>query len=222
MSAITCGAGDGASRTLRIGGADPLLTPGIPGFPILALLMGAFIIHGLTPGPFLFQERPDVVWGLIASMYLGNVILLVLNLPLVGLWAKLLEIRYPFLYSGILLFCTVGDNDTQWKAGRIRMLTIMDTGRTKFYPDLPTTAEPGFPTILSASTRGIAAPRGVPGPIMKKLQDVFYKAMMTKEHMDMLEKAGQPVKIMPGEEFGKYYREQFKVAKKWVDYVRKK
>lgn len=86
----------------------PLLTLGIPGSPTLAVLMGAFIIHGLTPGPFLFKERPDVVWGLIASLYLGNAILLVLNLPLVGLWAKLLEIRYQYLYSGILLFCILG------------------------------------------------------------------------------------------------------------------
>jgi tripartite-type tricarboxylate transporter receptor subunit TctC len=121
-----------------------------------------------------------------------------------------------------VLFCTVGDNFTHWKAGRIRMLTIMDKERSKFYPDLPTTAELGFPTVLSAATRGIAAPKGVPVPIMKKLQDVFHKAMMTKEHIDMLENAGQPVKIMLGEEFGKYYRENLEVAKKWVDYVRKK
>ena len=86
----------------------PLLTLGIPGSPTLAVLMGAFIIHGLTPGPFLFKEHPNVVWGLIASLYLGNLILLVLNLPLVGFWAKLLEIRYQFLYPGILLFCVLG------------------------------------------------------------------------------------------------------------------
>lgn len=121
-----------------------------------------------------------------------------------------------------VLFCTVGDNYTQWKAGRIRMLTIMDKERNKFYKDLPTTAELGFPTVLSASTRGIAVPKGVPGPIMTKLQDVFHKSMMTKEHIDMLEQAGQPVKIMLGEEFTKYYWEQFKVAQKWVDYIRKK
>ncbi len=86
----------------------PLLTLGIPGSPTLAVLMGAFIIHGLTPGPFLFKERPDVVWGLIASLYMGNIILLILNLPLIGFWAKLLEIRYQFLYPGILLFCILG------------------------------------------------------------------------------------------------------------------
>jgi putative tricarboxylic transport membrane protein len=97
-----------ANNSYANGAMVPLLTLGIPGSPTLAVLMGAFIIHGLTPGPFLFKERPDVVWGLIASLYLGNVILLVLNLPLVGLWAKILEIRYQYLYPGILLFCVLG------------------------------------------------------------------------------------------------------------------
>jgi putative tricarboxylic transport membrane protein len=121
-----------------------------------------------------------------------------------------------------VLFCTVADNFSQWKAGRIRMLTIMDKERTKFYPDLPTTAELGFPTVLSASTRGIAGPKGIPGPIIKKIEQIFQKAMMSKEHMEKLESAGMPVKIMLAEEFGKYYWESYKVAKKWVDYVRKK
>lgn len=121
-----------------------------------------------------------------------------------------------------VLFCTVADNYSQWKAGRIRMLTIMDKQRTKFYPDLPTTAELGFPTVLSASTRGIAGPKGIPAPIMKKIEQIFQKAMTSKEHMDKLENAGMPVKIMLAEEFGKYYWESYKVAKKWVEYVRKK
>jgi putative tricarboxylic transport membrane protein len=97
-----------ANNSYANGAMVPLLTLGIPGSPTLAVIMGAFIIHGLTPGPFLFKERPDVVWGLIASLYLGNVILLVLNLPLVGFWAKLLEIKYQYLYPGILLFCILG------------------------------------------------------------------------------------------------------------------
>lgn len=120
-----------------------------------------------------------------------------------------------------VLFCTVGDNFTQWKAGRIRMLTIMDKERSKFYPDLPTTAELGFPTVLSASTRGIAAPKGIPQPILKKLEEIFKKAMESKEHMEKLEGAGQPVKIMLSEEFSNYYWESYKVAKKWVEQVRK-
>jgi tripartite-type tricarboxylate transporter receptor subunit TctC len=120
------------------------------------------------------------------------------------------------------LFCTVGDNFTQWKSGRIRMLTIMDKTRSKFYPDLPTTAEGGYPTVLSASTRGVAGPKGIPEPIKNKIQDVIQKAMMTKEHMDKLETAGHPVKIMVGKEFVDYYWESYKVAKKWVEYMRKK
>jgi tripartite-type tricarboxylate transporter receptor subunit TctC len=121
-----------------------------------------------------------------------------------------------------VLFCTVADNYVQWKAGRIRMLTVMDKERTKFYADVPTTAELGFPGVLSASTRGIAAPKGLPDPVMKKLQDVFKKAMMSKDHIEKLESAGQPVKILVGEEAVKYYWDSYQVAKKWVQHVRKK
>ena len=121
-----------------------------------------------------------------------------------------------------VLFCTVGDNFTQWKAGRIRMLTIMDKERTKFYPDLPTTAELGFPTIHFRRHPGIAAPKGVPEPIMKKLQDVFKKAMMTKEHSKNWKVRGSLLKSWWARSSQDYYWESFKVAKKWVDYVRKK
>jgi tripartite-type tricarboxylate transporter receptor subunit TctC len=121
-----------------------------------------------------------------------------------------------------VLFCTVGDNFSQWKSGRIRMLVIMDEKRSKFYPDLPTSAEVGYPTVISASTRGLAGPKGIPDPIKNKIQDVFKNAMMSKEHMEKLEGAGHPVRIMVGEEFVKYYWESYKVAQKWVDHVRKK
>jgi putative tricarboxylic transport membrane protein len=86
----------------------PFLTLGIPSSPTIAVLMGAFIINGITPGPFLFTERPDLVWTVIASFFVGNVILLALNLPLVGLWAKLLELPFHYLAVGVLLFCVVG------------------------------------------------------------------------------------------------------------------
>ena len=86
----------------------PLLVLGVPSSPTIAILMGAFIINGLTPGPFLFKERPDLVWTVIASFFTGNVILLILNLPLVGLWAKILKVPYQYLCAGTLLFCIVG------------------------------------------------------------------------------------------------------------------
>ena len=86
----------------------PLLVLGVPSSPTIAVLMGAFIINGLTPGPFLFKEHPDLVWTVIASFFTGNVILLILNLPLVGLWARLLKVPYQYLCAGTLLFCILG------------------------------------------------------------------------------------------------------------------
>src|SRR5262245_43350297 len=86
----------------------PLLTLGIPNSPTIAVLMGAFIVNGLTPGPFLFKERPDLVWAVIASFMVGNVILLILNLPFVGLWARLLRLPYQYVCVGTLLFCIIG------------------------------------------------------------------------------------------------------------------
>jgi putative tricarboxylic transport membrane protein len=86
----------------------PLLTLGIPGNAAIAMIFAALMIHGITPGPFLVKEHADVFWGVIASMYIGNVMLLVLNLPLVGLWAQLLRVPYGILGPVILLFTVVG------------------------------------------------------------------------------------------------------------------
>ena len=86
----------------------PLLTLGIPTSNTTAILLGAFQNYGIQPGPQLFEKNGALVWALIASMYIGNVMLLILNLPLVGLWVKLLKIPKPPLYAGILIFATVG------------------------------------------------------------------------------------------------------------------
>ncbi len=86
----------------------PLLTLGIPTSATAAILLAAFQVYNLQPGPLLFQNAPDLVWALIASLYIGNVMLLVLNLPLIRLWVKILEIPRPLLYSGILVFATLG------------------------------------------------------------------------------------------------------------------
>lgn len=86
----------------------PLLTLGIPGNAAIAMIFAALMIQGITPGPFLVTQHPDVFWGVIASMYLGNVMLLILNLPLVGLWVQMLRIPYGILAPVIVLFCTVG------------------------------------------------------------------------------------------------------------------
>jgi TctA family transporter len=86
----------------------PMLTLGIPAGTIFALMLGAMLIHGIEPGPQIMSEHPDLFWGLVASMWLGNLMLLVLNLPLVGIWIKLLGIPYRFLYPMILVFSCIG------------------------------------------------------------------------------------------------------------------
>src|SRR6187549_793704 len=86
----------------------PMLTLGIPSNPTMALMIGALMIQGIAPGPQVMTERPDLFWGLIASMWIGNLMLLVLNLPLVGLWIRLLQMPYRLLYPLILVFCCIG------------------------------------------------------------------------------------------------------------------
>ncbi len=86
----------------------PLLTLGIPSNAVMALMVGALIIQGIQPGPRMVEAQPDLFWGLIASMWIGNVMLLIINLPLIGMWVKLLAVPYKFLYPSILVFCCIG------------------------------------------------------------------------------------------------------------------
>jgi len=86
----------------------PLFTLGIPASPTIAVLLGAFMMNGLTPGPFLFRDKPDFVWAVIASLYIGNLILLILNLPLVSIWVRLLRIPYSILFPAVLALTVVG------------------------------------------------------------------------------------------------------------------
>ncbi len=94
----------------------PMLSLGIPSNPVMALMMGALMIQGIQPGPSMIGEQPTLFWGLIVSMWVGNLFLLLLNLPLVGVWARMVTIPYHYLYPGILLFCVIGayslNNDT--------------------------------------------------------------------------------------------------------------
>ncbi|MFZ5732660.1 MAG: tripartite tricarboxylate transporter permease [Pseudomonadota bacterium] len=98
-----------AANNAAAGGAFiPLMTLGIPPNVVMALLLGAFIIHGLQPGPLMITQNPQLFWGIIASMYIGNVMLLVLNLPLIGMWVQLLRLPYNVLFPLILLFTIIG------------------------------------------------------------------------------------------------------------------
>jgi putative tricarboxylic transport membrane protein len=102
----------------------PMLSLGIPTGASTALLLGALMIHGILPGPLLIRDAPDVFWGLVASLYVGNALLLVLNLPLIGLWVKILKVPYHFLFSLILLLCIIGSYTT---SGNPYDLVIMVT-----------------------------------------------------------------------------------------------
>jgi len=86
----------------------PMLTLGIPSNPVMALMLGALILHGIIPGPLLMTEQPHLFWGVIVSMWIGNLFLVILNLPLIGVWVKLLTVPYSLLYPAILVFCVIG------------------------------------------------------------------------------------------------------------------
>jgi putative tricarboxylic transport membrane protein len=99
---------ESANNAATAGSFVPLLTLGIPPNVVMALLLGAMMIHGVTPGAFLIRQNPEVFWGIIASMYIGNVMLLILNLPLISLWVQVLRVPYKILFPLILLFCIIG------------------------------------------------------------------------------------------------------------------
>ena len=86
----------------------PMLTLGIPSNPVMALMIGALILHGIQPGPSVMEEQPALFWGLVVSMWIGNLFLLVLNLPLIGLWVRMISVPYHLLFPAILVFCGIG------------------------------------------------------------------------------------------------------------------
>ena len=99
---------ESANNSAAQGAFIPLLTLGIPANVVMAILLGALMIHNITPGPMLVKEHPQLFWGVITSMYLGNIMLLVLNLPLIGLWVQLLRVPYSLLFPLILYICLIG------------------------------------------------------------------------------------------------------------------
>jgi putative tricarboxylic transport membrane protein len=99
---------EAANNAAAQGAFIPLMTLGIPSNVVMALLLGALIVHGVTPGPLLLSQHPQLFWGVVASMYIGNAMLLALNLPLIGMWVQLLKVPYAILFPIIILFCLVG------------------------------------------------------------------------------------------------------------------
>lgn len=125
-------AGPEAANNAAAGGAMvPLLALGIPGSGTTAVMLAALQQYGLNPGPLFFDKNPELVWGLIASLYIGNLLLLILNLPLVGVWIKMLDIPKPILFAGILMFALVGV--LVQNGGTVDMLILIVLGILAFF-----------------------------------------------------------------------------------------
>jgi putative tricarboxylic transport membrane protein len=115
---------EAANNASAAGTLVPLLTLGLPTSATAAMMLAGFQQYGLNPGPLLFADKPDLVWGLIASLYIANVMLLILNLPLVGLWVRLLAIPQPWLYAGILAFAATGTIAAKPSVVELTMLAV--------------------------------------------------------------------------------------------------
>ena len=115
---------EAANNAAATGSFIPLLTLGIPGNPTIAMIFAALMIHGVTPGPLLIAEKPEIFWGVIASMYIGNGVLLLLNLPLVGIWVQVLRVPYFILAPFVVLLCIVGVYSTRTNVFDIWVMII--------------------------------------------------------------------------------------------------
>ena len=139
----------------------PMLTLGIPSNAIMAVMIGALMIHGIVPGPDILVKRPDLAWGLIASMWIGNLMLLVINLPLVGVWVSLLRVPYSLLVPMIVLFCSIGAYSSGYSA--------FEVGLTAFFAVL------GFLVLWFGCSPAPLALGFILGPM---LEENFRRAMV--------------------------------------------
>lgn len=115
---------ESANNSAAGGGFIPLLVLGLPANAVMALLLGGLMIQGLQPGPLLMIQKPDLFWGVITSMYVGNVFLLILNLPLIGMWVKVLKIPYSILFPLIMLFCLIGAYSVNNSSGDVFIMIV--------------------------------------------------------------------------------------------------
>lgn len=118
-------------------------------------------------------------------------------------------------------FDNVGSIAPRVRSGELRALVVLDHVRSKFVPDVPTSKEVGYPTVISNSTRGIAGPKGMPPAIVKQLADVLKKAMEDPDHIQKMDAAGLAIKIMTGDEYARYYKATHETAKKYTEWAKK-
>ncbi len=160
---------EAANNASAAGTLVPLLTLGLPTSATAAMMLAGFQQYGLNPGPLLFAEKPDLVWGLIASLFIANAMLLVLNLPLVGLWVRLLAIPQPWLYAGILVFATMGTIAAKPSVvelgmlARVRLARLSDAALRLSDRARDRRPDPGTRGGSAASPRALHQPRRSPG-----------------------------------------------------------
>ena len=116
---------ESANNAATSGAFVPMLALGVPSGPIPAVMIAAMMVHGISPGPLLIAQQPELFWGFIASMYVGNLVLLILNLPLVGIFVSVLRIPYSLLYPAILIFCLIGVYAVNGSVVDIGIMTVM-------------------------------------------------------------------------------------------------
>jgi putative tricarboxylic transport membrane protein len=116
---------ESANNAATSGAFVPMLALGVPSGPIPAVMIAAMMVHGISPGPLLIAQQPELFWGFVASMYVGNVVLLILNLPLVGIFVTILRIPYSLLYPAILIFCILGVYAVNGSVVDIGIMTVM-------------------------------------------------------------------------------------------------
>jgi putative tricarboxylic transport membrane protein len=136
---------EAANNSATAGAFIPLLTLGLPSNAVMAILLGALMIYNMPPGPRLITSHPNLFWGVISSMYIGNAMLLVLNLPLIGIWVKILKVPYPVLFPLILLFCLIGAyslNNNPMEIGLMLIFGVLGYLMKKFKYD-------GAPLVLA-------------------------------------------------------------------------
>jgi putative tricarboxylic transport membrane protein len=116
---------ESANNSATSGAFVPMLALGVPSGPIPAVMIAAMMVHGISPGPLLISQQPELFWGFIASMYVGNLVLLILNLPLVGIFVNLLRIPYPLLYPAIIMLCVLGVYAVNGSVVDVGIMTVM-------------------------------------------------------------------------------------------------
>ena len=137
-----------------------MLTLGIPSNAVMALMVGAMIIQGIQPGPEVMTKKPDLFWGMIASMWIGNLMLVIINLPMIGMWVKLLTVPYRFLAPAILLFCCIGAYSLQ--NSTFHVLQVADVRRAGLHLRRGSAARARRSCSASCSARRWRSTSGAP------------------------------------------------------------